>query len=188
MDKMKNLPFGYLFPEEENYIVDTCRGFGLCIDLGTCNGRSAALMSKSAVKVITVDVFEDIFLISNEGSRAHYENIFNRNPHYYEDVKIILSEYPNVIIEKSTTAEYALTQKDNSVDLIFFDADHSFSGLKKEFNSWYPKIKIGGILIFHDAIDNNWDVNIFCDIFCDTTSNRVAEINTVRTMRCFKKV
>jgi len=39
---------------------------------------------------------------------------------------------------------------DESVDLIFVDADHSQSGVLKDLAAWEPKIKPGGIIAGHD--------------------------------------
>ena len=39
---------------------------------------------------------------------------------------------------------------DKEIDLIFVDGDHSYEGVKTDVESWLPKVKKGGILIFHD--------------------------------------
>ncbi len=38
-----------------------------------------------------------------------------------------------------------------SVDFIFFDGDHSYQGIKSDFQNWFPAAKKGGHLLFHDA-------------------------------------
>lgn len=35
-------------------------------------------------------------------------------------------------------------------DLIFIDADHRYSAVKKDIETWYPKVRPGGILCGHD--------------------------------------
>jgi len=40
--------------------------------------------------------------------------------------------------------------KDNSIDFVFIDADHSYESVTKDINSWLPKIKKGGIISGHD--------------------------------------
>lgn len=39
---------------------------------------------------------------------------------------------------------------DNSMDLVFIDADHSYSGVKQDINLWWNKVKSGGYLGGHD--------------------------------------
>lgn len=36
------------------------------------------------------------------------------------------------------------------IDLLFIDGDHSYEGIKGDVESWLPKIKDDGIIIFHD--------------------------------------
>jgi hypothetical protein len=38
----------------------------------------------------------------------------------------------------------------NSADMVFIDADHRYSGIKKDIETWYPKVRPGGILCGHD--------------------------------------
>lgn len=35
-------------------------------------------------------------------------------------------------------------------DLVFIDADHSYDMVKQDIESWYPKVRDGGILCGHD--------------------------------------
>lgn len=37
-----------------------------------------------------------------------------------------------------------------SIDLLFLDGDHSYEAVKTDTELWLPKIKNGGIIIFHD--------------------------------------
>jgi len=39
---------------------------------------------------------------------------------------------------------------DNSLDYVFIDADHSYKGVKKDIEFWWPKIKLGGWIGGHD--------------------------------------
>ena len=38
-----------------------------------------------------------------------------------------------------------------AVGMIFIDGDHSYSGVKRDYDCWIPSIIPGGILIFHDS-------------------------------------
>lgn len=39
---------------------------------------------------------------------------------------------------------------DNHFSTLFIDGDHSYEGCKEDFNNWFPKVKSGGSIIFHD--------------------------------------
>jgi Predicted O-methyltransferase len=42
--------------------------------------------------------------------------------------------------------------KDNKVDFLFIDGDHSYEGVKKDFEMYSPLVRKGGIIAFHDII------------------------------------
>jgi len=49
------------------------------------------------------------------------------------------------------------------IDLLFIDSDHSFEGVKIAYESWYPHVKDGGMIAFHDYHPNKWGVKKFID-------------------------
>ena len=52
--------------------------------------------------------------------------------------------------------EIVKTFDNESIDTLFIDGDHTFFGCMKDFIAWYPKVKKGGSIIFHDyQRDNN---------------------------------
>jgi predicted O-methyltransferase YrrM len=43
-------------------------------------------------------------------------------------------------------------QFEKSIDLLFVDADHTFEGVKRDWEDWFPKVKKGGIIALHDSL------------------------------------
>lgn len=37
------------------------------------------------------------------------------------------------------------------INLLFIDGDHSYNGVKQDFNDWFPFVKAGGIIFLHDS-------------------------------------
>lgn len=49
------------------------------------------------------------------------------------------------------TFDQALPQfEDRSLDLIHLDGLHTYEAVKADFDNWYPKLRPGGIFLFHD--------------------------------------
>lgn len=45
------------------------------------------------------------------------------------------------------------TPPENPVDLLFVDGDHSEAGVRADFLHWSPRVRPGGNVLFHDAVD-----------------------------------
>lgn len=43
-------------------------------------------------------------------------------------------------------------QLDDKVDFLFIDGDHSYEGVKKDFEMYSPLVRKGGIIVFHDVV------------------------------------
>lgn len=65
-----------------------------------------------------------------------------------------------------TSKNFAQSTKNQKWDYIYIDGDHSYEGVKKDFNLFYPRLKNGGYLLFHDIYTKDlgeldYGVNIF---------------------------
>lgn len=54
------------------------------------------------------------------------------------------------VVIKGNSFEAAGQLADGSVDFIFFDAGHRFSGFALDMINWWPKVRMGGVLAGHD--------------------------------------
>jgi predicted O-methyltransferase YrrM len=39
------------------------------------------------------------------------------------------------------------------IDLLFIDGDHTYEGVKADFEKYLPLVKKGGLIAFHDILD-----------------------------------
>ena len=60
-------------------------------------------------------------------------------------------ERSNVILIQEYSESAAKKFRSESVDLVYIDANHVYKDVILDLNSWYPKLKIGGMLCGHDA-------------------------------------
>jgi predicted O-methyltransferase YrrM len=122
------------------------------VEIGSFMGLSALVMAKTlyfrqnyTTRIFCVDTWE--------GSIEHKEmdvvrkgelfDIFKRN---IEESGLAAFFIP--IRKASVTASKDF--QDLSLDLVFVDGDHTFEGVLSDLNSWYPKLKPGGVFLGHD--------------------------------------
>ena len=59
---------------------------------------------------------------------------------------------------KSTKNELTSILGDEKLDFIFIDGDHTYEGVKKDYEMYYTLMKKGGIIGFHDLVDKKFGV------------------------------
>lgn len=66
-----------------------------------------------------------------------------------------------------TSAEFAKKNKTKKYQYIYIDGDHSYSGVKKDYALFFPKLEKNGLILFHDILGmgdtkiNNFGVHKF---------------------------
>lgn len=69
----------------------------------------------------------------------------------YEIAKKNFSHLSNVKMHKGLSSVISSNFDDESLDLVYIDADHSYEGALKDLQLWYSKVKSGGIVSGHDC-------------------------------------
>ncbi len=78
-----------------------------------------------------------------------YKNVCERF-HGDERVKFI----------REFSREASLLFDDETFDFIYIDADHTYEAVIIDLESWYPKLKVGGVISGHDYIDGDYTLSI----------------------------
>jgi len=122
-------------------------------EIGSFLGLSGLLMAKAlygsgkyGARIYCIDTWE--------GSDEHQSMEIIRNGTFFELFKSNITEsgllnYFTPIRQNSIIA--ARDFPDQSMDMIFIDGDHSFSGCLADLRAWYPKLKPGGVFLGHDG-------------------------------------
>lgn len=77
------------------------------------------------------------------------------------------------IIEDSQKAFPVLKEviggKNTKIDFLMIDGDHSYKGVKADFDLYHKLVRKGGIIAFHDILDTPLHRELFCrvDLFWD---------------------
>jgi len=111
------------------------------LEIGTARGGTLFLFSNVAdeeATLISVDLNQTI------EKRILFKYIKK------EKQKIFLIQGDSHSIETLKKIEGIL--KGRNVDFLFIDGDHSYEGVKKDFEMYSPLVRKGGIIAFHDII------------------------------------
>jgi len=152
------------------------------VEIGAWLGRSASFMAteiKNSGKKIKFDVID-----TWKGSNEFYHNDYiEKHGSVYENfLKNIdtLKEFINPIVECSYIAPKYY--EDSTLDFVYIDADHGYETVKKDILSWYPKVKMGGIIAGHDYYNSDHVIRAVKDtIGDDITTNRLSWIHRKKT-------
>lgn len=141
------------------YLLDKVSDGGYFIELGAWKGKSTSFIVTEIVNrnrklnFVTIDTFEGITEDSTEVEKNIYsEYTLNEIYDVYLKNTNHLSEFYRTIKSDSSLASSLFV--DNSIDVIFIDAGHSYESVKKDIDLWLPKMKNVSILAGHDY---GWD-------------------------------
>jgi Methyltransferase domain len=145
----ENIEGWFSFPELYKKVVEFANDGYHFVEVGTWLGRSASFLaveienSNKKIKFDCVDTWK--------GSEEHkdYEiilkdELYNTFLKNIEPVKHIINPI------RMPSAEASKLYEDNSLDFVFLDAAHDYENVKLDIESWYPKVKNGGIFAGHD--------------------------------------
>lgn len=68
----------------------------------------------------------------------------------YQEAKKKLAAYPNNVIIRKWSMDAVKDFKDESLDFVFIDGDHSFQAITNDIAEWSKKVRKGGIVSGHD--------------------------------------
>lgn len=144
--------FGY----EEVYrsFVDEMKDGSTIVEVGCWKGKSISFLgveivnSGKNIKCYAVDTWR--------GSREHQGDPLVAEDRLY-DLFLKNTESLNHIILpiRKASVDVAKDFEDRSLDVVFIDANHDYTEVKKDIEAWLPKVKFGGIISGHDY--PGWD-------------------------------
>ena len=124
-------------------------------EIGVAEGIwSSELWSLGLKKLYLVDIWENVPFI--DGCASFDQEWHDKN---YLEVKERFFQNPNVVILKGFSHKMANEIPDESLGMVYIDADHSYHGSKADLNVWSKKVAKGGIIAGHDYLNPNYGVN-----------------------------
>lgn len=151
IDEIFNSIFGKFFNDQLLFgdfeiLYALSKNIDLAVELGTARGMGAIVLSQNAKEVHTIDNF-DVFDTGHEIKKINNEEEKERQ---FSIVSDYLNLWENITCKRANTHKEYKNYNDESIDLLFIDADHSLNGVRNDLELWFPKVRIGGHIVFHD--------------------------------------
>ena len=140
--------------KKRNEFVDIINelNFKKGVEVGVAKGEfSEYLLKNSNLDVLySIDAWSDDL----EAMKAYRTTSATNNvDEYYSEAKNRLSPFGNRSVMIKDISENAVKQFDReSLDFIYLDASHLFSGFALDLINWWEKLKWGGLFSGHDFI------------------------------------
>jgi predicted O-methyltransferase YrrM len=117
------------------------------LEIGTCSGGTLFLFSRMlnrSAKLISLDMPEGKFGFGyRDYKRSFYTNFARDNQTVY-----LLREDSHA---KESLNKIKAILKGKKLDFLFIDGDHTYEGVKKDFEMYSPLVRKGGLIAFHDV-------------------------------------
>lgn len=128
-------------------VIKTLQGDLIGVEVGVCNGVTSELYAQqipNIKKLYAVDSYPSF--VDWDGTRVTEE----RQTETMRRCKERLAKYSNIEFVYKTSIEFGESLKDDSIDFVFIDGDHSFDATLKDIQTYWPKVKKGGVFAGHD--------------------------------------
>ena len=120
------------------------------VEIGCWKGVSSELFALHCEQLYCVDPWVPYNEVSHEDEIQKAENEFDRR----------MKKYKNVLKLKAKSSDAHNSIKDNTVDLVYIDGDHSYEAVKNDIIFWKPKIKNTGYICGHDYYQHDDSIGV----------------------------
>ncbi len=122
---------------------------GIIVEIGSWKGKSTICLAWGAKQGPKSLVYA---IDPHTGSKEHRQK--SKVVHTFKDFRKNINQagVENWIKPLVKTSLKAAQSFKKQADLIFIDGSHQYQAVKKDFQAWFPLLKNGGIMAFHDTL------------------------------------
>ena len=134
--------------DREKYFQDFLKYVGktqdkVIAEVGCFRGYLTRVLLKHFKNVIAVDPWQSGY---DEGDQSSFADMDEVKSEFDREAGIA----DNVEVMEMTSAEASKLIKDESLDIVYIDANHTYDSVIEDLTLWLPKVKLGGYITGHD--------------------------------------
>jgi len=144
---------GLLVPGQEKvlyFLASKLRSGSVIVEIGSFMGKSTACFALGRrfddIKIYAIDTFAGNAKDFIRGTQFKGKGFFAEFRKNLEKLGL----YKNIIPVKGLSQDVGKTWN-KSIDLLFIDGSHIYKDVKKDFELFFPWVKPGGLVLFHDV-------------------------------------
>jgi predicted O-methyltransferase YrrM len=122
----------------------------LALEIGTLHGGTLCLLSRLAdpgATIVSVDLPLGRF---GGGYKWFYVPIFKSFARFRQKIHLLRAD--SHAPETLSTVRKIIGNRE--LDLLFIDGDHSYEGVRNDFELYHPLVRRGGLIVFHDVAEH----------------------------------
>jgi predicted O-methyltransferase YrrM len=87
---------------------------------------------------------------------------------------------PGTDFIRGDSVEVSKRFEDIKISVLFIDGDHSYEGCKRDIEAWYPNVKKGGVMLFHDCDESSPGVIRAVAEFVDKNKSQIKHFELLK--------
>lgn len=120
------------------------------LELGVGHGGSFFLSSLFQTNLIVCHAVDGLnYQLDNAAGFSNQQTSINEKVKALKDYK---QHYESIEFFNMSTSDFFLRENNIKYDLIFIDADHSYEGVKKDYDNSVKLLNENGLIILHDIL------------------------------------
>jgi predicted O-methyltransferase YrrM len=165
--------FNHLWPKQVKYeilefskLIEKLNPKNI-IEIGTASGATLFLLTKLSSpdsKIMSIDLPSGSFGGGYSKWQGDFFKSFIKPTQQMECLRASSHEISSLNSAKSYF-------KDSKIDLLFIDGDHTYEGVKKDFELYAPLVSDNGIIVFHDIALHDPDSLCKVSVFWEEIKN-----------------
>jgi MMP 1-O-methyltransferase len=96
------------------------------------------------------------YLAQGLGAAGSTHRLVSIDPHLEgteADFAVNIAPFANRVEVRAAYSQDVAPQLGGPLGLLWIDGDHSYAGVRRDFDDWFPKLAVGGWIAFHDTVD-----------------------------------
>lgn len=147
----------------------------LALEIGTLHGGTLCLLSRLAdpsATIVSVDLPLGRF---GGGYKWFYVPIFKSFARFGQKIHLLRADSH----APETLSAVRRILGNRQLDLLFIDGDHSYEGVRDDFELYHPLVRSGGLIAFHDVAEHT---DRTCEVsrFWDEVKQRYRHTEVIR--------